>query len=159
MPVGWYVPSPLRTSRLAQADAAYKEHVLMRKAVVLGITALVLVAPAPSQASESRSVRHAVTEFQSGLRRNDGPKACGRMTLRLRKHIIGVFVEADPSLAGRGCADILSLYGREIFMARQSINSLKVRGRCADFRGESRNKKYRAKKVDGRWRYDGPGSC
>ena len=132
---------------------------LMRKSVVVGITAVAIIAPASADASEADSVRHAVTELKSGLRHNDGPKACGRMTLRLRKQIIGIFVKADPSLAGRGCADILSMYGRQIFEANGKITNIKVNGRCANFRGASSGKKFHARKVEGRWLYDGPGNC
>jgi len=112
------------TGTLALVGRRADTHGMKRLLPLLVVTATVAPALTMSAAAQTvepstpSAVQRAFTDWRSGLRHEDGERACSRMTSSARQAVIAAM--AEEGITGLGCATILDIGGRDLWSSMKS---------------------------------------
>lgn len=121
------------------------------------IAFLALAGAAVGSASDNgakRHIRQAFTDFRSGLRHENGERACGRMTLRYRRELLSG--AAEGGVAGLGCVRVIESVGRELYntIISRTLTEITMRGDHRARAYTNANSTICFRREHGRWRLD-----
>ncbi|MEA2183322.1 MAG: hypothetical protein QOF69_2507 [Solirubrobacteraceae bacterium] len=137
------------------------------KTAALVATAALLIGACGSdtaQASPLRSSMVALTkDFVTGLRTNNGQRACARMTPAYRRTVVNTVVKDKQLDSSTGCVALLNRFGAEWYHrlvsdGKPTFKNLTGHGNCASWTNLEGTSSH-AVKIDSLWRFGGAGHC
>lgn len=137
------------------------------KIAALITTAAVLIGACGSDTALASPLRTSMValanDFATGLRTNNGQRACALMTPAYRHMVVKKVTKAKKLDSSIGCVALLNRFGAEWYQqivsaGKPTFKNLKRHGNCASWTNLEGTSSH-AVKIDSLWRLGGVGHC